>query len=68
MDHTIIGAEANLAARLQYSAAPGTIVMSYETYMLVRDCAKAHPASPIRMKGISRKIVPYVLLEPGKIP
>lgn len=60
MDYTIIGAEANLAARLQYSAEPGTIVMSYETYMLVRDCAKAHSMPPIRMKGISRKVVPYV--------
>ncbi|HHT0593269.1 TPA: adenylate/guanylate cyclase domain-containing protein [Legionella anisa] len=60
MDYTIIGAEANLAARLQYSAEPGTIVMSYETYMLVRDCAKAHPIQPITMKGISHKVVPYV--------
>ena len=37
MDYTIIGAEANLAARLQSIAEPGHIVISYETYALVRD-------------------------------
>jgi class 3 adenylate cyclase len=60
MDYTIIGAEANLASRLQSNAQPGEIMMSYETYMLVRDCAKAHPMPPIKMKGISREVVPYV--------
>ena len=35
MDYTIIGAEANLAARLQSIAEPGGIVLSYETYALV---------------------------------
>ena len=34
MDYTIIGAEANLAARLQAIAEPGHIVVSYETYAL----------------------------------
>ena len=29
MDYTVIGAEANLAARLEQTAAPGTIVLSY---------------------------------------
>ena len=37
MDYTIIGAEANLAARLQSVAEPGHIWPSYETYALVRD-------------------------------
>lgn len=35
MDYTIIGAEANLAARLQSIAEPGGIVLSYETFALV---------------------------------
>src|SRR6202035_4813185 len=42
MDYTIIGAEANLAARLQSIAAPGQIVASYETYALVRAIVAAH--------------------------
>src|SRR5581483_1568553 len=61
MDYTIIGAEANLAARLQSIAEPGSIVMSYETYALVRDLVAAHALEPIRMKGISREVVPYAV-------
>jgi hypothetical protein len=61
MDYTIIGAEANLAARLQSIAEPGHIVISYETYALVRDIIVAHELEPITMKGISREIVPYAV-------
>src|SRR5262245_1709458 len=61
MDYTIIGAEANLAARLQSIAEPGQIVLSYETYALVREMFTAHSLPPIRMKGISRPVVPYVI-------
>lgn len=61
MDYTIIGAEANLAARLQSIAEPGNVVMSYETYALVRDLVRAHPLPAITMKGISREVVPYAV-------
>jgi len=61
MDYTIIGAEANLAARLQSIAEPGHIVMSYETYALVRDTVEAQALDPITMKGISREVVPYAV-------
>jgi adenylate cyclase len=61
MDYTIIGAEANLAARLQAVAEPGHIVVSYETYALVRDVVVAHALQPITMKGISREVVPYAV-------
>jgi adenylate cyclase len=61
MDYTIIGAEANLAARLQAIAEAGRIVISYETYALVRSMLEAHPLAPITMKGISREVVPYVV-------
>src|SRR5205823_3988424 len=61
MDYTIIGAEANLAARLQSIAEPGLIVISYETYALVRDIVTARPLPAISMKGISRDVVPYAI-------
>jgi class 3 adenylate cyclase len=61
MDYTIIGAEANLAARLQSIAEPGHIVISYETYALVRDILVAHALPTITMKGISREVVPYAV-------
>jgi adenylate cyclase len=61
MQYTIIGAEANLAARLQSIAEPGGIVLSYESYALVSDMVRAHPLEPIMMKGISRSVVLYVV-------
>jgi len=61
MDYTIIGAEANLAQRLQSIAAPGQIVVSYETYALVREIAEARALAPISVKGIAREIVPYAV-------
>ena len=59
MDYTIIGAETNLADRLQSIAQPGGIVLSYETYMLVRDRVRAHPLEPVMLKGIPHPIMPY---------
>jgi adenylate cyclase len=61
MDYTIIGAEANLAARLQSIAEPGHIVISYETYALARGILVAQALAPLQMKGISREIMPYVV-------
>lgn len=61
MDYTIIGAEANLAARLQSIAEPGSIVVSYETYALVQDMAQVRKLEPVRVKGINREVVPYVV-------
>lgn len=61
MDYTIIGAEANLAARLQSFADAGRIVLSFETYALVRDLVSARAMPPISMKGISREVIPYLV-------
>lgn len=61
MDYTIIGAEANLSARLESIAEPDTVVISYETYALVRDIVTAHALAPIQMKGISREVIPYTI-------
>jgi len=59
IDYTVIGAEANLAARLQAIAEPGAIIVNYETFALVRDIVQGRPLAPITMKGISRLVVPY---------
>ena len=59
MDYTIIGAEANLAARLESIAPPGGIVMSYETYAHVRDMVEVEELPPTEVKGIAREVIPY---------
>ena len=61
MEYTIIGAEANLAARLQSIADPGGIAVSYETYALVKEFVSAHALPAITTKGISRQVVPYAV-------
>jgi class 3 adenylate cyclase len=73
MDYTIIGSEANLAARLEGIAQPGGIVMSYETWSHVRDLIEARPLEPTRFKGIARDVIPYEVelpelsTEPGRV-
>jgi class 3 adenylate cyclase len=61
MDYTIIGAEANLAARLQGIAEPGGIVLSYETWAHVQDRVRVRRLEPITLKGIAGEIVPYAV-------
>jgi class 3 adenylate cyclase len=61
MDYTIIGGEVNLAARLEHQADPGGILLSYETYALVRDLVEAEEQPSIEAKGIRREIRPFAL-------
>lgn len=61
MDYTIIGGEVNLAARLESRAEPGGILISYETFALVRDIIRAEALDPIQVKGIRRDICPYAV-------
>lgn len=61
MDYTIIGGEVNLAARLESQAEPGGILLSYETYALVRDRVEADEQPSIQAKGIRREIRPFAL-------
>jgi class 3 adenylate cyclase len=61
MDYTIIGGEVNLAARLESQADPDGILLSYETYALVRDIVDAEERPSIDAKGIRREIRPFAL-------
>jgi hypothetical protein len=61
MDYTIIGAEVNLAARLQQAAEPGGILMSRETQSLVRDEILSVARQPVAAKGFAEPIPAYAV-------
>jgi class 3 adenylate cyclase/tetratricopeptide (TPR) repeat protein len=51
MDATAIGDTANIAARLQEAAGPGTILLSETTHRLAQDYTRVEPVGPLILKG-----------------
>jgi class 3 adenylate cyclase len=62
MDYTIIGSAVNLASRLQSYAEPGGILISHETYSLVKDIVVAEEQSPVQAKGFSKPVRNYKVI------
>jgi adenylate cyclase len=63
MDYTIIGNEVNLASRLQSHGEPGSILISHETYSLVKAIVLAEEQDPIQAKGFAKPVRNYKVLE-----
>lgn len=61
MDYTIIGHQVNLAARLEQAAKPGTILISHDTYALVKNLVDVEEREPLFVKGNSRAIHAYTV-------
>ena len=61
MDYTIIGAEVNLAARLEQHAEPGGILISEETHALVHDSILADACAPLVVKGFADPIANFAV-------
>ncbi|MEM7021317.1 MAG: PAS-domain containing protein [Pseudomonadota bacterium] len=59
MDYTIIGGGVNLASRLEHLAPPGGILISYETYALVKDVVRCEKRGSVEVKGIAYPIATY---------
>ncbi len=63
MDYTIVGAGVNLASRLERAAPPGGILISYETYALVKDTVCCRERGRIQAKGIAHPVAAYEVLD-----
>jgi adenylate cyclase len=63
MDYTIIGNEVNLASRLQSHAELGGILISHDTYSLVKDVVLTEERDPIQAKGFPRPVRNYRVLD-----
>jgi class 3 adenylate cyclase len=55
----IVGDTPNIAARLQETATPGTLVISGSTYDLVQGFFEVTPLGPVSLKGVSRPVDVY---------
>jgi len=63
MDYTIIGSQVNLASRLEAAADMDEILISYETYALVKDVVYCERREPITAKGISDPVQTYLVVD-----
>lgn len=61
-EYTAMGDTTNLAARLQSAAEPGTVLVSAETYRLVKHAFDFAPVGEITMKGKSAPVETYRVL------
>lgn len=63
MAYTIVGRDANLAARLQSAAEVDEILISDETYNLVKNDYLCAPKAPISLKGIQGLVNTWQVME-----
>jgi len=59
MDYTIIGGQVNLASRLESSAGVDQILISEDTYTLIRDQVACTKKEQIHVKGIAKAVQTY---------
>ncbi|MDW9619332.1 adenylate/guanylate cyclase domain-containing protein [Sinorhizobium meliloti] len=63
MDYTIIGGAVNLAARLEEEAAPGSVLISYETFAQVKDLIHCEEAGRVQIRGIAYPVATYRVVD-----
>ena len=59
LDYTTIGNGVNIASRLESSAKPNQILISEDTYLLIKDEIDCIDLDPIRLKNITHPIQVY---------
>ncbi|MEM7182730.1 MAG: adenylate/guanylate cyclase domain-containing protein [Spirochaetota bacterium] len=59
LDYTIIGGQVNLASRLESQANVDQILLSHESYCLVRDSIDCDKKAMIQVKGIQKPVQTY---------
>jgi class 3 adenylate cyclase/phosphoglycerate-specific signal transduction histidine kinase len=63
LDYTIIGSGVNLTSRLEQMAPPGEILISYETYALVKDEVCCEERGHVNAKGITHPVATYQVID-----
>jgi len=68
MDYTMVGGTVNLASRLEHEAPPGGVLISFETYALVKDDVRCEERGHVQIKGIAHPIATYAVIGPKRVP
>jgi len=63
MDYTIIGGGVNLASRLESASPTGEILISYDTYALIKDDIHCEQDKTIEVKGIPYPVETYRVID-----
>lgn len=63
MDYTIIGRDVNLASRLESVAESDEILVSHDTWTLVRDRITCREKGTVTVKGIAKPIMVYQVVD-----
>src|SRR5690606_40432743 len=63
-EFTAMGETANLAARLQGMADPGSVVIAQDTFDLVKDAFETVPLGARAVKGLAEPVKVYEVLDP----
>jgi adenylate cyclase len=58
-----VGFAVNVAARLQSEAEPGTVLVGFRTYALVKDRVRAEQREPLSLKGAARPVEAWEILD-----
>src|SRR5215216_3287685 len=67
-EYTAMGDTTNVAARLQSAAGPGTVLISADTYHLVKQLFEFKPRGATEVKGKCTPIETYEVLAPRVVP
>jgi PAS domain S-box-containing protein len=62
MDYTMVGGTVNLASRLEHEAPPGGVLISFETYALVKDNVRCEERGLVQVKGIAQPVATYAVV------
>jgi PAS domain S-box-containing protein len=65
LDYTVVGKEVNTASRLEEAAQPDQILISHDTYELIKDELRCDPIGEKKLKGLAYPIRTYEVVRPA---
>jgi class 3 adenylate cyclase len=67
MDYSAVGQTTHLAARMEQTAMPGSILLTGDTLQLVEGFVRVKPLGPVQIKGLSQPAEVYELTEAAAV-